>query len=203
MMVDDIELAQLVYYLSSHRKMRDTLNILNDKGVLLLGRFKDGGLERLYSVRKWFRRKGYMAMIFDFERPDNLSLTETVVTMAGLSKFIVVDLSGSSVPAELQSILNQIKKPILAFGSPYALFPDLADQTSIVTLEGDDSKLLGGLEENLSKLERLYAERIMQLAKRAAKMAVLVKNPERVRWSITSCSISRPRLSRMDSRHRL
>ena len=86
-----------------------------------------------------------MPMIFDFARPDNLSLTETVVTMAGLSKFLVVDLSGSSVPAELQAILSQIKKPVIAFGDPYALFPDLADQTSVVTIKGDESNLLRGL----------------------------------------------------------
>jgi hypothetical protein len=169
MMVDDIELAQFVYYLTNHKKMRDALNILNERGVLLLGRFKDGGLERLYFMREWFQGKGYMPMIFDFARPDNLSLTETIVTMAGLSKFVVVDLSGSSVPAELQAILSQIKKPVLAFGDPYALFQDLADQTSLVTIEGDESKLLGGLEDNLPELERLHAERIIQLAKRYAK----------------------------------
>ena len=168
MMVDDIELAQFVYYLSNHKKLRDTLNILNDRAVLLLGRFKDGGLERLYSMREWFQAKGYTPMIFDFARPDNLSLTETVVTMAGLSKFVVVDLSGASVPAELQAILNQIKKPVLAFGSPYALFPDLADQTSVVTIKGSGSNLLDSLEGNLLKLEKLHAERIMQLARRYA-----------------------------------
>jgi hypothetical protein len=169
MMVDDIELAQFVYYLSNHKKMRDTLNILNDRGVLLLGRFKDGGLKRLSRMREWFQGKGYMAMVFDFDRPDNLSLTETVVTMAGLSKFIVVDQSGSSVPAELQAILGQLKKPILAFGNPYGLFPDLADQTNVVTIEGAESNLLGSLEENLSELERLHAKRIMQLADRYAE----------------------------------
>lgn len=169
MTVDDIELAQFVYYLSNHKKMRDTLNILNDRGVLLLGRFKEGGLERLYAMREWLQRKGYMAMIFDFARPDNLSLTETVVTMAGLSKFVVVDLSGSSVPAELQAILGQIKKPVLACGDPYALFPDLADQTSLVVVEGDDSNLLSDLEDSLPELERLYAERIVQLARRYVK----------------------------------
>jgi uncharacterized protein YjbI with pentapeptide repeats len=169
MMVDDIELAQFVYFLSKHAKMRDTLNILNDRGVLLLGRFKDGGLDRLYSMREWFQHKGYMAMIFDFARPDNLSLTETVVTMAGLSKFVVADLSGSSVPAELQSIFTQIKKPVLAFGNPYALFPDLADQTRVITIKGDDSNLLAGLERSLPELEKLSAERLMQLAKRYSK----------------------------------
>jgi uncharacterized protein YjbI with pentapeptide repeats len=169
MMVDDIELAQFVYFLSKHAKMRDTLNILNDRGVLLLGRFKDGGLDRLYSMREWFQHNGYVAMIFDFARPDNLSLTETVVTMAGLSKFVVADLSGSSVPAELQSIFTQIKKPVLAFGDPYTLFPDLADQTRVMTIEGDDSNLLAGLEKSVPELEKLSAERLIQLAKRYAK----------------------------------
>ena len=169
LMVDDIELAQFVYYLSSHKKMRDALNILNDKGVLLLGRFNDGGLERLYSIRERLQSKGYMAMIFDFARPDNLSLTETVVTMAGLSKFIVVDLSGASVPAELQSILSQIKKPILAFGNAYAMFPDVADQVDVLTIEGRDSELLNGLEERLPDLESLHAKRIVELARRYEK----------------------------------
>jgi uncharacterized protein YjbI with pentapeptide repeats len=169
LMVDDIELAQFLYYLNDHKKMRDTLNILNDKGVLLLGRFKDGGLERLYSIREWLQGKGYMAMIFDFARPDNLSLTETVVTMAGLCKFVFADLSGASVPAELQAVLTQAKKPILAFGDPYALFPDLADQTWVRTIEGDDSNLLGALEAKLLEMEKLHTERIMQLARRYEK----------------------------------
>jgi uncharacterized protein YjbI with pentapeptide repeats len=169
MMVDDIELAQFVHYLNDHKKMRDTLNILNDKGVLLLGRFKDGGLERLYSIREWLQSRGYMAMIFDFARPDNLSLTETVVTMAGLSKFIIVDLSGASVPAELQAVVSQVKKPVLVFGARYALFSDLADQTWVRTIEGENTNLFAGLEANLSEMEKLHAERIMQLARRYEK----------------------------------
>jgi uncharacterized protein YjbI with pentapeptide repeats len=166
MMVDDIELAQFVYYLNDHKKMRDTLNILNDKGVLLLGGFKSGGLERLYSVRDWLKSRGYMAMIFDFARPDKLSLTETVVTMAGLSKFTFVDLSGASVPAELQAVLSHIKKPVLAFGDPYALFPDLADHTWVRTIAGDDANLLGCLERKLLEMGKLHAVRIMELARR-------------------------------------
>jgi hypothetical protein len=105
-MVDDIELAQFVHYLSAHKKMRYAINVLSDKGVLLLGGFKDGGLDRPNSIRERLQRKGYVAMIFDFARPDSLSLTETVVTMAGLSKFVVADLSGPSIPWELNSIFT-------------------------------------------------------------------------------------------------
>jgi hypothetical protein len=83
-----------------------------------------------------------------------------------MSKFLVADLSGSSVPAELQAILSHFKKPVIAFGDPNALFPDLADQTMVLTIEGDDSNVLGSLEDNLSKIETLHADRIMQLARR-------------------------------------
>ncbi len=145
-MVDDIELAELLHYLSNHKKLRNALNILNDKGVLLLGRFGGGGLERLYALQEWFRSRGYMAMIFDFERPYDLSLTETVITMAALAKFVVADLSGPSVPSELQAILTQIHKPLLAYGHLYALFPDLEDQTSVITIEDEGPQLLNRLE---------------------------------------------------------
>jgi uncharacterized protein YjbI with pentapeptide repeats len=166
MMVDDIELAQFIHYLSNHKKIRDVLNILNDRGVLLLGRFKNGGLERLYSMREWLQRKGYMPMIFDFARPDSLSLTETVITMAGLSKFVVADLSGSSVPAELQGIFSSIKGPLLTFGDPYPLFGDIEDLTRVIAIKDTRADLLTTIEKNLSKLEELHTKRIVQLAKR-------------------------------------
>jgi hypothetical protein len=92
-----------------------------------------------------------------------------VVAMAGLSKFVGADLSGSRVPAELHSILSQIKKPVLAAANPYALFPDLADQTSLIVVKGQESNLLCALEDQLSALERLQAERLMQLAQRYAE----------------------------------
>jgi hypothetical protein len=37
------------------------------------------------------------------------------------------------------------------------------------TIEGDDTNLLGGLEANLLEMEKLHAERIMQLARRYEK----------------------------------
>jgi hypothetical protein len=142
------------------------INILNDTGVLLLGRFKDGGLERLNTIREWLQSKGYMAMIFDFVRPDNLNLIETIVTMAGLSKFIIADLSGPSVPGELQAIVAGFKKPILAFGEPYALFHDLSDKTRVIWINTNADHLLGEIENKLPELERLNSERIIDLANR-------------------------------------
>jgi hypothetical protein len=163
--VDDIELAQFVYYLTNHRKMRDTLNLLNERGVLLLGRFKDGGLKRLEDLREWFAGRQYMAMTFDFERPDNLDLIETVITMAGLSRFVVADLSGPRVPEEVRSILEAVSKPLLAVGDAGALPPEVTDR---VILIDDASTLLEDVARSLPELERLSAERIRELADRFA-----------------------------------
>ncbi len=127
MMVDDIEMAQFVYYLSSHKKMRNMINILNSKGVLLLGQFRDGGLERLYKLMDWLKERNYTPMLFDFDRPENLDYTETVITMAGLSKFILADLSGGSVPQELHATLTNFEKPVIAYSNQpaYSMFKDL------------------------------------------------------------------------------
>ena len=161
LMVDDIELAQFVYYLTDHKRMRDVLNVMNARGVLILGAFRNGGWQRLDAIRARLAHRGYMAMIFDFARPDSMSLTETVVTMAGLAKFMVVDVGGPSVPHELLSILTQLKKPMLAIGKPYAMFSDLADQAPIVVIDSDSE-----IDGKLVELERLHAERIIALARR-------------------------------------
>src|SRR5581483_2210398 len=41
--VDDLEVAQFVYLLLNHQKLRSVLNAVTARGVLLLGRFGDGG----------------------------------------------------------------------------------------------------------------------------------------------------------------
>ena len=120
-----------------------------------------------YAMREWFQDHGYMAMIFDFARLDNFDLTETVVTMAGLSKFIIADLSGPSVPDELEAILCKFKKPALAIGVPSALKREsLADNPHVITTKGDESNLLDALEKNLPKLLQLHYDRNVLLAER-------------------------------------
>ena len=42
------------------------------------------------------------ARVSKFERPDNREFTETIMTLAGLSRFVIVELSGPSVPNELR-----------------------------------------------------------------------------------------------------
>ena len=168
MTMDNIELAQFFYYLKDHKKMRDTINILNSNGVLLLGQFKEGGLERLYGLHEWLQENHYKPMIFDFGRPDNMDYTETIVTMAGLSKFVIADLSGGSVPQEVYAIAKNFKKPMLAFsfGKAYSMFKDIKrENPNVISFEIDaQEELIGKIKEHIPQIEALNKKIIHELA---------------------------------------
>jgi hypothetical protein len=55
--VDDLEVAQFIYLLLNHQKLRNVLNTVTQRGVLLLGRFGDGGLEVLQTVAARLREQ--------------------------------------------------------------------------------------------------------------------------------------------------
>jgi hypothetical protein len=114
-MVDDIQVAQFIFLLKNYKNFRQTINAVIDKCVLILGRFRDGGMDILQAVSKRLQDGRYMPIIFDFDRPDQLDLMDTVRVLGGLSNFIVADLSGPSVSGELFDILKNFKKPVIPF----------------------------------------------------------------------------------------
>ena len=129
--VDDIQVAQFIHLILKYENLRTVLNTVTKRGVLILGRFGGGGLQVLREVAEALRQCGYLPMIFDFERPEGRNYTETIRTLAGLARFVVVDLSGPSVPQELYATVPHLKipfVPILEKGRrPYAMFVDLLE----------------------------------------------------------------------------
>lgn len=99
--------------LLNHQKLRDVFNTTTQRGVLILGRFGGGGLKVLRAVADGLRKIGYVPIIFDFERPQQRTYTEMVITLAGLCSFVVVDLSGHSVPQELQATVTTLRVPFV------------------------------------------------------------------------------------------
>ena len=127
--VDNLEVAQFVYLLLRHPKIRDVISTIGNKGVLILGRFTDDRKSILDALRVALRHRGYVPMVFDFEGAEERDLTETVLTLAGMSKFVIADItSPRSVPHELAVVLPNYMipfKPILQKGEkPYAMFAD-------------------------------------------------------------------------------
>ena len=69
-------------------------------------------------------------MIFDFPSPDDREVSDTVRFIAGMSEFIVVDLTkASSVPLELQATIPDLMIPVLPIiqsgQAVFSMFSDL------------------------------------------------------------------------------
>ena len=100
--VDDLEVAQFVYLMLNNRKIRNVIDTIGKKGVLILGRFNPSARKAvLDAVRNKLRELGFLPMMFDFERAEPKTLTETIKVMAGLSRIIIADVTNKSAPLEL------------------------------------------------------------------------------------------------------
>jgi hypothetical protein len=125
--VDSLEVAQFVYLLLNRRKLRDVLGAITSKAVLLLGRFTPERKAILDALANALRRAGLVPIIFDFERASSRDFTETIKILAGLSLFVIVDITRpKSVPQELTAVVPDYQipfVPIIQHGEkPYSMF---------------------------------------------------------------------------------
>ena len=128
--VDNIEVAQFVYLLLHNEKIRDVIDTVGKKGVLLLGRFTEGRLAILGRLRDELRKRGYLPIVFNFDKPETKDFTETVRLLAGLSHFVIADVTNpKSAPLELQATVPEIMVPFLPIieegQEPFAMLTDL------------------------------------------------------------------------------
>jgi hypothetical protein len=127
--VDNIEVAQFIYLMLHNEKIRDVIDTIGKKAVLILGRFIDERKAVLDALREELRKRNYLPILFDFAVPATRDITETVSLLARMSRFIIADLTDpSSIPKELEAIVPTLAVPVqpLLEGAsrPYAMFND-------------------------------------------------------------------------------
>jgi len=129
--VDNIEVAQFVYLLLHNEKIRDVINTLTSKSVLILGRFTIPERKAiLNALKEKLREYNLLPIVFDFDRPTDKDFTETIKTLAGISYFVIADVTNpKSSPLELQATVPDYQipfVPIIQEGeSPFAMMVDL------------------------------------------------------------------------------
>ena len=111
--VDDLAVAQFIYLLLNNKNIRNVLNSITSKGVLILGRFSDPERKAvLDGLREKLRNFDLLPIVFDFDRPTDKDYTETVQTLAGMSMFVIADITNpKSTPMELEATVKQFKIP--------------------------------------------------------------------------------------------
>jgi uncharacterized protein YjbI with pentapeptide repeats len=175
--VDNIEVAQFVYLMLHNEKIRDVIDTIGKKGVLLLGRFTEGRIQILERLREKLRSLGFVPMVFNFDKPETKDFTETVRLLANLSRFVIVDITNPrSTPLELQATVSDYMvpfAPVLQEGEqPFAMFVDLQNKYDWVLqpVIGYPSvdRLIEVLEDKIvrpaeAKFNELLARRTKQL----------------------------------------
>lgn len=111
--VDNLKIAQFIYLLLNNAEIREVIDTITSKVVLILGRFTSEQKAVLDALREELRKHNYSPVLFDFEKPASRDLTETVSTLAHLARFIIVDLTDpSSAPHEVATVIPQTVVPV-------------------------------------------------------------------------------------------
>jgi uncharacterized protein YjbI with pentapeptide repeats len=117
--VDSIEIAQFIYLILNNIKIRNVIDRITSRVVLILGSFINERKLILDTIREELRKHNYIPILFDFEMPFSRDSAETVLLLAHMARFIIADLtSAKSVLLELQKIVPSLPsvpvQPIIA-----------------------------------------------------------------------------------------
>jgi Pentapeptide repeats (8 copies) len=180
--VDDLEVAQFVYLILNNKNIRNAINSLTSKAVLILGRFTVPKRKAvLDGLREKLREFNLLPIVFDFHRPADRDYTETIQTLAGMSMFVIVDVtSPKSTPLELEATVKQFKIPYIPIidvsvdRRPFSMLDDLQKSFHWVlkTLKyKSKDQLLNNIK--VAIIDRAMAKRRKLIAAKARKMDTL------------------------------
>jgi hypothetical protein len=126
--VDQLEVAQFIYLLLNNPSIRLVIDTITSKVVLILGRFTPERKSVLDAIRDELRKRDYLPVLFDFEKPANRDITETVSTLAHMARFVIADITDAkSIPQELMLIVPAlpsvpVQPLLLASQQEYGMF---------------------------------------------------------------------------------
>src|SRR6516165_5513685 len=107
--VDNIEIAQFIYLMLNNEKVRDEIDTITSKVVLILGRFTQERKPVLEALREELRQRKYLPILFDFEKPRSRNTDETITLLARMARFVVADITDAkSVLQELRAMVPDL-----------------------------------------------------------------------------------------------
>ena len=77
--------------------------------MLILGRFTEERKAVLDALRDELRKRDYLPILFDFEKPANRNTDETITLLARMARFVITDISDAkSVLQELRALVPEL-----------------------------------------------------------------------------------------------
>jgi hypothetical protein len=113
--VDNIKVAQFIYLYLNNPEIREIINTLTSKTVLILGRFTTPERKAiLETLKNGLRAYDLLPIVFEFEQPTEKDFTETIKALASLSYFIIADITNpKAAPLELPVTLPDYQTPFV------------------------------------------------------------------------------------------
>jgi uncharacterized protein YjbI with pentapeptide repeats len=155
--VDNIEVAQFIYLMLHNQKIRDVIDTITSKAVLILGRFTDERKAVLDALREALRKRNYLPILFDFEKPRSRDTDETITLLARMARFVIADVSDAkAVLQELRAIVPDlpslpVQPIILATQEEPGMFDFYRNRPSLLTVHryADQEQLLADLGDKV------------------------------------------------------
>jgi uncharacterized protein YjbI with pentapeptide repeats len=181
--VDDIEVAQFINLMVHNPRIREVIDTISRKGVLILGRFTAERKLVLDAIRDKLRSLGFVPVLFDFEQPSQRDFEETIKILAGLSRFVIADITNpSSSPLEIHATVPDYMIPFVPLiksnETPFSMFEGLQQKYWWVldTLEYPSSDALTRALENMVIAPALEMEQ--RITETRAKSRPIRRLPE-------------------------
>jgi len=173
--VDSLQLAQFLYLIIDNKNFREIIDTVTRKIVLILGRFTPERKAILDTLRVELRKYNYLSVLFDFDRPVSKNISDTISTIAHLSRFVIADITDpKSVPQELvlvSRLINTVPiQPIISkVEREYSMFADFLDCSSVLELfrYEDIDEIIKSLPDKIITPAETWVSQLA--AKRAAR----------------------------------
>src|SRR2546421_9595116 len=109
--VDNLKVAQFIHLLLNNKEIRNTIDTITSKVVLILGNFSHNRKPVLDAIKNVLRKPNkYVPVLFDFNGPESQDLEETIIMLAHMPRFIMTDMTDPrSVPHELRAIIPDLR----------------------------------------------------------------------------------------------
>ena len=155
--LDRLDIAQFIYILLNNAEIRHVIDTITSKVVLILGRFTAERRAVLDALLTELRKRDYLPVLFDWEKPSNRDITETVSTLAHMARFVIADITDAkSIPQELMAIVPNlpsvpVQPLLLASQSEYGMFEHFKRYAWVlpVTFYESQDELLLSLERKV------------------------------------------------------
>lgn len=152
---DNIELAQFLYLIINNSKLRDVIDTITSKVVLILGNFSPERKSILDKIRDRLRQYDFIPVMFDFEEPSSRNLTETVFTLSNMARFVIADLSSArSIGHELSAIVPRLQSVnfypiILKDEEEYGMFKEFEGFNWVKSIKEYEKTKIGDILEEI------------------------------------------------------